>query len=352
MIYPSRASVDWQGPMTFRHYLLNLLGSFFLLIIALAACDNLGGEVAVLPTLAQFPTATGTLALAPTRTAFPTWTPTEETILTTDVPTATETPTTTPSLVPTDIPTDTPTTSFTLTPTWTPSLTITPTPTLTPTDTITPSPVPSETPDRGSLGGLIDLALRATILPPPLLPTVLPVAPPPPIGVPTQVPLPVSCAAQVTGGFALIYNQNNLASTLGCPSGGETTLVSALQTFERGAMIYLSGSPGTITVLYTNGQFRRYPDTWVENVDPTSGGETPPAGFIEPIRGFGKVWRTNPDVRQGLGWAISTEAGNNSRVLRFDRGQLIYMPQRNQTFALVDSADGTGGTWQAYSGGA
>ena len=35
----------------------------------------------------------------------------------------------------------------------------------------------------------------------------------------------------------------------------------------------------------------------------------PPEGRYQPIRGFGKVWRENPQVREQLGWAIAPEQG-------------------------------------------
>src|SRR5262245_60288081 len=41
--------------------------------------------------------------------------------------------------------------------------------------------------------------------------------------------------------------------------------------------------------------------------DQVSGGEKPPAGLYEPIRGFGKLWRSNPQVRNTLGWAAGPE---------------------------------------------
>ena len=37
----------------------------------------------------------------------------------------------------------------------------------------------------------------------------------------------------------------------------------------------------------------------------------PPKGLVEPVRGFGKVWRegTGARVRERLGWATATEKG-------------------------------------------
>jgi hypothetical protein len=69
-----------------------------------------------------------------------------------------------------------------------------------------------------------------------------------------------------------------------------------------------TGDTGTIYVFYNSGRFEKYPDTWVdgETFDP---GEPPPPGLMQPVRGFGKVWATQPGVRTGLGWALSAETG-------------------------------------------
>ena len=55
-------------------------------------------------------------------------------------------------------------------------------------------------------------------------------------------------------------------------------------------------------------------DTFDPSTDPTSGGETPPAGLFEPTLGFGKVWREKPDVRAALGWATAEETPGAGRL--------------------------------------
>jgi serine/threonine-protein kinase len=164
-------------------------------------------------------------------------------------------------------------------------------------------------------------------------------------------PANVNCAPP-PGGFATAYNDGALAGTLGCPLPAAPVQVnSASQLFERGSMIYAQETPARIYVLYNDGTFRRYDDTWVGGVDPESGGETPPAGLLEPVRGFGKVWRTNPDVRAGLGWAFTPEAGALAWIQTFERGRMIALPQRNEIIALTDDAGGAGGRWRSFVGG-
>ena len=123
-------------------------------------------------------------------------------------------------------------------------------------------------------------------------------------------------------------------------------LSGASQVFEHGVMIYVGDPQRVIYAIFDDGHFRRVPDTWVEGVDPTSGGETPPNGLIEPIRGFGKVWRDNPDVRAGLGWARAAERGEDLTILPFANGQIVSPPGVGRVFALADDPGGQTGQWR------
>jgi hypothetical protein len=126
---------------------------------------------------------------------------------------------------------------------------------------------------------------------------------------------------------------------------------SAAQAFERGVMMWLEVSPAGIYALYNTGRFGRYDDTFNAAVDPISGGEVPPAGLKEPVRGFGKVWRSFPEVRGGLGWAVNDESGGTATVQPFERGVMAYLPQRGEIVVLVyDPGTISGGTWRSVVG--
>jgi len=87
------------------------------------------------------------------------------------------------------------------------------------------------------------------------------------------------------------------------------TVVSnaAYEPFERGHMIWLGGNR-TIYVLYADGRFEAYTDNFREGDPESDPAIIPPTGLYQPIRGFGLVWRTNPNVRTGLGWATAPES--------------------------------------------
>jgi serine/threonine-protein kinase len=95
----------------------------------------------------------------------------------------------------------------------------------------------------------------------------------------------------------------------------------------------------------TNGTVRVFPDTWQNGVDPERGGDSPPDGLIEPIRGFGKVWHEQAGVRDTLGWATNGEQGAEATLLAFETGQLLALPQTNEIIAV-----GNDGNWSATSG--
>lgn len=238
------------------------------------------------------------------------------------------------------------------TPTVTPSQTITDTPT--PTDTATPIP----TLDPGPIDFLAEIARNATILPPDFRgtsgpPTVAPVTLPPGL-TPTATSPVNACQYLPAGGFGvLLLNRPDLVTQIGCPLGTPPDTLSlggAYQPFEGGAMFWLNEGPGYITVLYADGRFQRVEDTFSEGVDPESGGETPPAGRFEPVRGFGKVWRVNLGVRDVLGWATQTEAGTQATVQDFASGRMIYLPARGDLLILTYTGSPAAGTWQSSPG--
>jgi hypothetical protein len=111
--------------------------------------------------------------------------------------------------------------------------------------------------------------------------------------------------------------------TLACPASAPVYTPAAEQLFEHGRMIWLQ-STGAIYVLYGNGTpkpagqppdgFVQYQDTWKEGEPENDPSLTPPAGLYQPVRGFGKVWRTSE--QNNLGWALSPEQGFQAVVQR------------------------------------
>ena len=299
--------------------------AILLLGLMLAACGgNQPQTVGELPTIAALPTLTATLSVTSTATA---------------TASATATDTVTPS----------PTVLISDTPTVTPSTTITDTPTPTVTNTPLPSDTPFPTADNEGLLALVQMAAHATILPSNLIPAAAPTVPGAVVGGATVPPVMPTCSTPPSGGFAAVYNSDpSLAAQMGCALG-VISFASASQTYQAGEMLWMQGPPQAIYALFGTGRFTRYDDTYNAAVDPASGGETPPAGLIEPVRGFGKVWRTFAEVH-ALGWATSDEKGGQSTAQIFERGQMVYLPQRGMIFVLITDNGGLNGGWRAVPG--
>ncbi|MEL6269337.1 MAG: hypothetical protein AAFV33_04060 [Chloroflexota bacterium] len=320
-----------------------------------------------LPTLAEIATNTPAPVAAVNSPAAPVDTPEQET---TDLPIATAPGTATM----TGTATGTPTETITLEP----SITVKASQTI----TDTPSPTTTSTPRAfTSMEQLGQLAARATVLPrdfaidgTPVLPGVnIPV-----VGTPADMPTLLdffegvpgapdiaemiarasdafsdvaTCENPAPGGFGTLESEDfTVRALLGCPQSAPptvTTASSAYQTFERGFMLWVdTPGTGTIYVGLDSGTYQTYPDTWNADSDPVSGNETPPdAALSEPIRGFGKVWRDNPQVRNALGWATSPERGDTTTYLPYQQGTLLYAPQRGQIIAF-----GSENTWRGYAG--
>ena len=111
----------------------------------------------------------------------------------------------------------------------------------------------------------------------------------------------------------------------------------AEEDFQHGRMFWRKDND-KIYVLYSNGSWERYDNIWRER-DPvfTCGTQSSPP---TPLRGFGKVWCTYSDVRQGLGDATNGEWGDYGAVQDFDGG-LILQTESGRVYTFYSD-----GTWR------
>jgi len=100
----------------------------------------------------------------------------------------------------------------------------------------------------------------------------------------------------------------------GCPNGIAQPTVQVSQNFENGIMIWVELSQ-TIYVLYSDGTWDVYDDTFEAGINPERDDSlSPPPEQLQPVRGFGLVWRENTTVRDQLGWATTPEVGYDGIV--------------------------------------
>lgn len=136
---------------------------------------------------------------------------------------------------------------------------------------------------------------------------------------------------------------------LGYATAEEQEFWSAVQPFVNGLMVWLDRlhEDHIYVLVYdqdeSHGTWRRYTDTWREG-DPESAGLTPPEGLLEPIRGFGRLWREElggPDAP--IGWALASEQGCVGAMQPFEHGVMLWNPLSRTAFVLWED-----GAWTAY----
>lgn len=117
------------------------------------------------------------------------------------------------------------------------------------------------------------------------------------------------------------------------PTPTITQIQVAEQVFENGRMFWLQPTGQIWVMIVTEegrGNWQIYEDTFVEGDLEFDPDITPPEGFEQPERGFGKLWRENPEIREALGWAITPEFGFVTRYEYHPGGAVnnsaVYVP--------------------------
>lgn len=141
------------------------------------------------------------------------------------------------------------------------------------------------------------------------------------------------------GTFAAIWaNNEELQRRLGWARSEQATPVNAAyQTFEQGVMIW-RGDEQRIYVLYSDGTWQVFEDTFREGEPESDSTLRPPDGRQQPVRGFGKVWRAHPDMRARIGWATAREEGVTVQVQPFANGTMLWV--RGLIYTLLEEPDG------------
>ncbi len=129
------------------------------------------------------------------------------------------------------------------------------------------------------------------------------------------------CTVPVASTFANAYTA--VQDRLGCPiSAGVTVSPMAAQPFERGWM-YWRGDTRQIYALAANGQYWQLADSWNEGMPADDPAFSPPAGLVQPVRGFGLAWRSTSPLRDALGWATAPESPTSGFWQAFERGAML-----------------------------
>ena len=140
-----------------------------------------------------------------------------------------------------------------------------------------------------------------------------------------------------------LYNARQpLREQLGQPLPGSRTVTLLEQSFQGGLAIWRSDTR-EIYVL------RREGGTWTRYQDQSRPGEkiavdvAPPPGALVPAGGFGALWRTSPEVKSRLGWAVYEPRGSGGTIQAFERGLVVWSPH-GLLYVLTED-----GNWRTFA---
>lgn len=163
-------------------------------------------------------------------------------------------------------------------------------------------------------------------------PGILPSVTPPPTLVPT--PTAVACAQALSAREAAVAA---VFGGIGCPKAAERRVPMVWQSFQEGQMVWESEQK-TIFALPSDGLWQRHPDLWQSGTPESDPSLVAPEGLLQPVRGFGKVWREWLDGPVGpLAWATATETSVAGSIQEWDGGLVLRVA--DDTLALYHSGE-------------
>ena len=126
---------------------------------------------------------------------------------------------------------------------------------------------------------------------------------------------------------------------LGKPTApsSSVTVKYALVLMEHGIMLYVDTTKKIYALPY-DGVGSVYDDPYQSTGVPDSDNNCtkpgPTSGTFEPCRGFGKVWRDNPAVKQAVGYALQPERGILGQTQYFENGFVFADQGTNHTWMV------------------
>jgi serine/threonine-protein kinase len=135
------------------------------------------------------------------------------------------------------------------------------------------------------------------------------------------------CAFPPQGVFAALWQ--SYRDRLGCPLYTDPKLIQdAEQPFDNGHMFWRQDNDYAYVVYEdgaSKGSYEAFTGLWFEGDPEYSCAASPPAGKVQPKRGFGAVWCNLGAESAAIGWGLKEEAGfgpgyGDPLVQQFDRG--------------------------------
>lgn len=133
-----------------------------------------------------------------------------------------------------------------------------------------------------------------------------------------------ACSIVPQNGFGTVWFQNaGVRQQLGCPTTPEQGFSGAQQWFHSGFAV-ANDTNGTIYVMYNNGTWQQFQNTWVPGDPVYNPGLYPPPGWCQPEYGIGKVWRNQDNVSQKLGWGKAPQQATTGSTQQYQGGMMLW----------------------------
>lgn len=144
------------------------------------------------------------------------------------------------------------------------------------------------------------------------------------------------------GPISRFYNGNQqVRDLLGAPSPGSRTVTLLEQSFQGGLAIRRSDTREIYVLERGTNTWSVHPDAWQPG-DRVTVDSAPPPGAMVPVAGFGSVWRSTPEMKSRLGWAVYEPRGSGGSIQAFEHGLIVWTPHG---LIYVLSNDGK---WRTY----
>jgi len=159
---------------------------------------------------------------------------------------------------------------------------------------------------------------------------------------PAGLPIKFVNPAVVPEPIQRLYSANQqVRDLLGAASQGSKTITLLEQSFQGGLAIRRSDTREIYVLRREGNTWSVHQDTWRPG-DRISVDVAPPPGAMVPAAGFGSIWRSTPEIKTRLGWAVYEPRGSGGLVQTFEHGMVVWTPHG---LLYVLSSDGR---WRTF----
>lgn len=129
-----------------------------------------------------------------------------------------------------------------------------------------------------------------------------------------------------------------------CPSKPSVDVEGAFQVYDGGYMLW-EHATGSVYILYNGSLGRRIEESTIGGWPEIQLQIAPPPNHVPPVRGFGRVWQHEQEIRERLGWPLGLEQSYTAQFQASGEttsNQYFYVSIPNGQVVEFNSA----GTWR------